>query len=229
MTKEFDLVALLPMKANSERVPGKNFKNFCGKPLFRWVLDSLLEVPRIQAVVINTDARHLLEPLGLRENDRVIIHDRPKEICGDDVSMNRIIENDLTRVNSSTYLMTHTTNPLLQAASIDRALDRYFGDPSCDSLFSVNRVQSRFYDGHAQPVNHDPSVLLRTQDLDPWFEENSNLYVFSNKSFQATAARIGQRPVMFETNPLESTDIDTPADWDLAEILVEFYRGKGWI
>ena len=41
------IVALLPMKANSTRVPGKNFLNFCGKPLFRWVLDSLLEVPEI--------------------------------------------------------------------------------------------------------------------------------------------------------------------------------------
>ena len=54
------IVALLPMKANSTRVPGKNFLNFCGKPLFRWVLDSLLEVPEIDTIVINTDAKEIL-------------------------------------------------------------------------------------------------------------------------------------------------------------------------
>ena len=58
-------IALLPMKAHSERVSGKNFKHLAGKPLFRWILDSLLEVPTIDQVVINTDARDMLEKNGL--------------------------------------------------------------------------------------------------------------------------------------------------------------------
>ena len=66
MTK-YSTVALLPMKANSERVKGKNFKDFCGKPLFRWVLDNLLAEPRIDKIIINTDAREILKANGLEE------------------------------------------------------------------------------------------------------------------------------------------------------------------
>ena len=229
MNRKLDLVALLPMKANSERVVGKNFKNFCGKPLFRWMLDSLLKIDRVDAVVINTDAELLLKKYGLPDDSRILIHERPKEICGDLVSMNRIIENDLSRIDAKHFLMTHTTNPLLTVQSIESALDLYFGSTDYDSAFSVNRIQTRFYDENGAAINHDPKNLLRTQDLPPWFEENSNFYLFTPESFAKTNARIGEKPLMVETEPFESTDIDTPADWELAEILVDYYRKKGKI
>ena len=98
---KFKTVALLPMKANSERVKGKNFREFCGKPLFRWMLDTLLEVDEIDTVVINTDARHILADNGLVDRPRVMIRDRKPEICGDFVSMNRVIDRKSTRLNSS--------------------------------------------------------------------------------------------------------------------------------
>lgn len=227
----YKTVALLPMKANSERVKGKNFKEFCGKPLFRWVLDNLLAEPRIDLVVINTDARSILLENGLVESDRVIIRDRPNEICGDMVSMNFVIENDVTNIDADTYLMTHTTNPLLSLSSINRAMDEYETGlkNGFDSLFTVNKIQTRFYDENAKAINHDPDNLIRTQDLPPWFEENSNLYIFSKESFKKTKARIGKNPQMMVTEPFEATDIDTPADWELAEVLVEYYRKKGII
>jgi len=68
-------IALVPMKATSERVSGKNFKNLAGKPLFRWILDSLMDVSSIDKIVINTDAREILAENGLVENDRIIIRD----------------------------------------------------------------------------------------------------------------------------------------------------------
>jgi CMP-N-acetylneuraminic acid synthetase len=227
----YKTVALLPMKANSERVKGKNFKDFCGKPLFRWVLDNLLAEPRIDRVVINTDARDILAENGLVESDRVIIRDRPKDICGDMVSMNLVIENDVKNIDADTYLMTHTTNPLLSLSSINRAMDEYETGlkNGFDSLFTVNKIQTRFYDEDVKAINHDPDNLIRTQDLPPWFEENSNLYIFSKESFKKTKARIGRAPQMMVTEPFEATDIDTPADWELAEVLVEYYRKKGII
>ncbi len=227
MSNKYKIVALLPMKANSERVKGKNFKNFCGKPLFRWVLDTLLAVDRIDKVVINTDARHILAENGLVDSDRVIIRDRPEAICGDMVSMNKVINNDVENIDSDIYLMTHTTNPLLKKASVEAAIDQYMASVECDSLFTVNKVQTRFYDKHVKAINHDPDDLIRTQDLEPWYEENSNLYLFTQESFCKTHARIGVKPIMLETELFESTDIDTPADWELAEVLVEYYKKKG--
>ncbi len=218
------LVALLPMKAHSDRVPGKNFRMFHGKPLFRWVLDTLLSVPDVAEVVINTDAREILREQGLVDGDRVTIRDRKPEISGDFVSINLIIADDVVNVPANTYLMTHTTNPLLGRDTIQRAVDAFRtarAEGCADSLFTVNRFQGRFYWDDLTPVNHQPDQLIRTQDLDPLFEENSNLYVFTRKSFQATGARIGRKPIVFETPRLESVDIDDETGWRLAEALAE--------
>lgn len=220
-------VALLPMKAHSERVKAKNFRELLGRPLFRWMLDTLLSVPAIDRVVINTDARGLLEEHGLREDARILVRDRRPEICGDLVSMNRVLEDDICHVAADTYLMTHTTNPLISAGTVTRALESYrrgVDREGRDSLFSVNRVQTRFYRADGSAVNHDPDNLVRTQDLEPWFEENSCLYVFSRQSFASTAARIGRRPLLFETPRLESLDIDTQDDWDLVEAVARLRR-----
>jgi CMP-N-acetylneuraminic acid synthetase len=220
------------MKANSERVRGKNFREFCGKPLFRWILDTLLEVDEIDQVIINTDAREILASNGLTDTDRVTIRDRRPEICGDFVSMNLVIADDLANVDADVYLMTHTTNPLMSAGTVRQALAAFReaqAQGRADSLFTVDKVQTRFYRADASPVNHDPNNLVRTQDLEPWYEENSNLYIFTRDSFAKTNARIGAQPMMHEGPVFESIDIDTPQDWDLAVVAARYMieRAKG--
>jgi len=213
-------IALLPMKAHSTRVPGKNFRPFAGRPLFRWILDALLSLPAIERVVINTDARAILADHGLVDSERVLIRDRRPDLCGDAVSMNLVLADDLAAVASDTYVMTHTTNPLLGAATIRNALAAYHESVAADradSLFTVNRFQTRFYRADGSAVNHDPARLVPTQELEPWFEENSCLYCFSRASFAMAGARIGRRPMMFPTPRVESIDIDEPDDWNLAE------------
>jgi CMP-N-acetylneuraminic acid synthetase len=214
-----EIVALLPMKANSERVKGKNFKSLAGKPLFQWILDSLLAVKDLSKIVINTDARDILEENGLKENERIIIRDRKPELCGDFTSMNLILEDDIQAVPADLYLMTHTTNPLLSTQTIEAAIKKYDETENADSLFTVNKFQTRFYREDMTPVNHDPNNLIRTQDLEPWYEENSCLYIFTAESFATTKARIGKKPVMMVTPMLESIDIDEPDDWVMAEAL----------
>lgn len=228
-TRQYKVVALLPMKANSERVRGKNFREFCGKPLFRWVLDTLREVEEIDQVIINTDARAILAANGLVDGDRVTIRDRKPEICGDFVSMNLVIADDLANVDADIYLMTHTTNPLMSADTVRKALAAFREAQAAgkaDSLFTVDKIQTRFYRADASPVNHDPDNLVRTQDLEPWYEENSNLYIFTRESFAKTKARIGRQPMMHEGPFFESIDIDTPEDWDFAAVAARFVQER---
>jgi CMP-N-acetylneuraminic acid synthetase len=219
--KSHQLVALLPIKAHSERVPGKNFRNFAGRPLFLWILDTLLSLDSIEQVIINTDAEELLRSNGLPADDKIIIRERPPELCGDEVSMNEIIKDDIADIASATYLMTHATNPLLKAETIQNAWSTFQKERAegFDSLFSANRVQTRFYSEDARPINHDPDKLVRTQELEPWYEENSNLYLFTRASFAATQARIGNKPILFPTPQMESADIDDETGWHLAEII----------
>lgn len=222
MSESYKTVALLPMKAHSARVKGKNFRIFAGKPLFRWILDTLLSVEEIEKIVINTDAREILKENGLVDTDRVLIRDRKPEICGDHVSMNLVIEDDLEAIDAETFVMTHTTNPLLSGPTLQEALQAYnkgVAEDGKDSLFTVNEYQTRFYRDDGSAVNHDPNVLLPTQELEPWYEENSNLYIFTKNSFKATNARIGEAPILFPTPTLESADIDNATQWRIAEII----------
>ena len=215
--------ALLPMKGTSERVTNKNMRDFDGRPLYHAIMDTLLKSKYIEKVVINTDSEIIAEDAKKNFGESVIIIDRPKEIQGGDVSMNKIIEYDLSQVEGEDFLQTHSTNPLLRVETLDKAIETYFANlDKYDSLFSVTRVQTRFYDKNANPINHNPEELLRTQDLEPLYEENSNFYIFSKDSFKnAVNRRIGLKSHIFEVNKLEAVDIDEPEDFILAEILYQ--------
>ncbi|MCG9737537.1 acylneuraminate cytidylyltransferase family protein [Shewanella insulae] len=226
------IVALLPMKANSTRVPGKNFKDFCGKPLFKWILDSLLAVEEIDQVIINTDAKDILLENGVLESERIVIRQRKESICGDEVSMNVVLADDVENIQADIYLMTHTTNPLLSSDTIRKAIKQYeieLAAGNCDSLFTVNKIQTRFYTEDCRAINHDPDNLIPTQDLEPWYEENSNLYLFNRDSFSKTNARIGAKPTMMVSPAMECSDIDTPDDWDRAVVMTHYMLEKGLV
>lgn len=197
-----------------------------GKPLFAWVLDTLLSVPQIDIVVINTDAEFSLAKSGIRLPDRVLLRPRSAELRGD-IAINTIIADDMAAVPADTYLMTHTTNPLLRRSTIEMAIAQFEtarSSGAADSLFSVSRIQARLYDGSGVALNHDPADLQRTSALAPYFEENSNLYLFDQTSFVAMGARIGAKPKMLETPRMESYSAKTREDWFLTESLARRVR-----
>lgn len=215
------VTALLPMKGNSERVPNKNMKSFCGKPLYHAIVKSLMECSYIKNVIINTDSEIIKNDALKHFGDYIIIHDRPLEICGDLVSMNEIIKYDIQQHKGQHYLQTHSTNPLIKPATFKEAIEKYFHQlETYDSVFSVTRLQTRLYWEDGSAINHNPAELLRTQDLPPVFEENSNFFLFSQESFfNAGEKRIGKSPSMFSMNKIEAIDIDYPEDFELAEII----------
>lgn len=214
------VVVLLPMKGNSQRVPNKNMKDFAGNPLYHAIMDEILKSKSVSKIVINTDSEIIKHDI-LKNYPDVFIINRPKELCGDFVSMNDLIKYDINQFHDQHFLQTHSTNPLLKAETIDEAIMKYFSNlGKYDSLFSVTRLQTRLYDKNGKAINHNPAVLIRTQDLEPIYEENSNFYIFSKESFQrADNKRIGLNPQMFEMNKLEAIDIDEPEDFELAELL----------
>ena len=212
---------LLPMKGNSERVPNKNLKLFNGKPLFHAIIDKVIKSKYIDRVIINTDSELIAESAINTYKDFICIHKRPKNIQGDFVSMNKIIEYDLKNSDADIYVQTHSTSPLLSTNSLDSAIEKMLDESKIfDSIFSVTKVQTRFYDKNGIPFNHNPEELLRTQDLEPLFEENSNFYIFTKDSFKnADNRRIGMNPLMFEIDKIESIDIDEPSDFIIAEAI----------
>jgi len=221
------IVALLPMKGNSERVPNKNLKDFCGKPLYQRVLDTLLKSRFIDQVVVNTDSSNIKTAIESNYNiAKVIVLDRPIEIVGDFESMNKIIAHDISTVAADFYIQTHSTNPLLKTETLDSAIKKMLDvKEKYDSIFSVTKIQTRLYDQQGNPFNHNPKELLRTQDLEPLYEENSNFYIFTKKSFEKSGdKRIGIHPFMFEIDKTEAVDIDEPQDFIIAESLYKLLK-----
>ena len=213
------IIALLPMKENSERVPHKNIRKFGDAPLFYHILKTLNEIDEISYIVINTDSNQIKELS--KDFQKVYIHDRPKNICGGHVPMNIIINHDIKLLNSKYFLQTHATNPLITSTSIRKAIKFYFDNINTyDSLFSVTKIQQRLYDKNFIPVNHNPDKLINTQELDPIYIENSCFYIFSRDSFlNNNYNRIGKRPYPFVIPQIESFDIDTEDDFKIAEFI----------
>jgi len=230
LNRDIKIIALLPMKGNSERVPDKNLKNFCGAPLYKRVLETLLESKYISQVIVNTDSDRIIGDIKASFGSQVIIHNRPESIRGDYVSMNEIINYDLTNSDGDFYFQTHSTNPLMKVESVDKSIEVMLslaGEKTFDSVFSVTKIQTRLYDEHRKAVNHNPEELLRTQDLPPLFEENSNFYIFTKESFLANGKkRIGLNPYMFEIDKIEAVDIDFPEDFTIAEAIYKVVREK---
>ena len=219
------IIALVPIRHHSERVPGKNYKPFAGRPLYHHIISSLLDCPLISQVVIDTDSPVILEDAAKRFPDVTLI-ERPEHLRADTTPMNDVLLNDVSLVESEYYLQTHSTNPLLLSQTIGHSLQMFLDNyPMYDSLFGVTKLQTRIWDGLAQAVNHNPAILLRTQDLPPMYLENSCLYIFTRSTLEAKHNRIGDRPIMFEIDRVESTDIDEDLDFRVAEFLYKEREG----
>ncbi len=215
-----NIAALVPMRHHSQRVPEKNFRELGGRPLFHHILITLQDVLELEGIFVDTDSPIIKE--GIREAfPQVQVIDRPEHLRADEVSMNRILAHDISLVKADYYLQTHSTNPLLKAATISSAIKRFKeGQGSYDSLFSVTRLQTRLYDQNGQPINHDPRELIQTQDLPPVYEENSCLYLFSEQSLKKHGHRIGESPCLFEIDSREAWDIDTLLDFEIVDFLM---------
>jgi CMP-N-acetylneuraminic acid synthetase len=216
------LVALLPMKGHSERVPNKNLREFNGRPLCHWMLNTLAATPAVDEVVVDTDSAEIAGEA--RAFDATVI-ERPEELRGDHVPMNDIISHDVDRSEADVYLQTHCTNPLLRPETISEAIEA-FAERDCDSLFSVTPLRTRLWDGDRTPINHERDELKRTQDLDPVYEENSNVYLFTAESLARRENRIGDDPTMFAMDAMEAIDIDEPVDFRIAEMLHRDRHGE---
>ena len=215
------IVALVPMRHHSQRVPGKNYRELGGKPLFHHILDSLTSCPEVDQIVVDTDSDVILSDLE-KSYPEVVRVERPERLREDSIPMNEILMYDASQVPADLYLQTHSTNPFLQPETISRAINNFLADsPPYDSLFSVTRLQTRLWDENTNPINHDPEVLLQTQDLPPVFEENPCIYLFTRENRVRRANRIGDHPMMFETPVEEALDIDEESDFLLAEALIK--------
>ncbi len=215
-----EIIALVPMRHHSQRVPGKNYRPLADKPLYQYIIETLLDVVEITSVMVDTDSEPVIA--GLRNNyPQVKIIERPHHLRADAIPMNEILTFDTAQIQADYFLQTHSTNPLLTASTLSKGINTFLNQvPIYDSMFSVTRLQTRLWDGLTRAINHNPAILLQTQDLPPVFEENSCFYLFTRANLLARRNRLGERPLMFEIPRHEAVDIDEEFDFQLADIMM---------
>ena len=212
------IAALVPMKGHSERVPHKNIRPLAGKPACHWVLEKLSGCKYIEEIIVDTDDEEIAQVVKIFP--KVILLKRPVFLLGDKVSIQPLIEYDIQHSTCDFFLQTHSTNPCVKPKTYERAIETFFEQKEHDALFSVTEIKSRFYWPDGRGINHDPKHLIRTQDLEPIYEENSCFYLFSRETNESVKNRLGNNPMMYPIDALEAADIDYMDDFYWCEFLL---------
>ena len=212
------MIIYIPIKENSQRVPRKNFREFQGKPLWEHTIDKLKDFQ----VVVDTDSQEIID--ACESKDWVTTHLRPENLRGDKVSVVDLITNYFKDFPSDWWILQlHVTSPFLQVEMIKELQDKVTKE-KIDSAFSVDVIQNRFWRDEKYglvPINHNPMKLEQTQDLPPYYMENSCFYLFK-RSVLDYGTRIGKKPKTIKVEFPYNLDIDTEKDWELVKLLENY-------
>lgn len=208
------MIAILPLRKNSKRLLNKNIKKINHRPLYNYILDTLLKSKEIKKIIITTDYNLKIN------NQKIILMKRPKNLRGN-CSMNLVIRDVLEKINEENFIQTHATSPLLKEGTIDKAIKFFKSQKRYDSIISVTQTKKRFWTNKSKPLNHKINQSPTTQILKPIFEENSGFYIFTRKSFLKKKNRIGARPKLYQINKIEGMDIDDKYEFDIIKKILK--------
>lgn len=207
-------VAVVPMKLNNSRLPGKNTKRFTeGKPLCYYILSTLLTVKGVDEVYVycsNQDIRNFI-PEGVK------FLKRSESLDQNTTKMNEVLQAFQHDVPADIYVMTHTTAPFIKKASIEKGLEAVKSG-QFDSSFAAIKLQD-FLWKNGKPFNYQLDAIPRTQDLEPLYEETSGFYIYTHDVIANMNRRIGDNPYIVEVGEIESVDIDEAEDFEIADAI----------
>jgi CMP-N-acetylneuraminic acid synthetase len=221
-------VALVPIKMNNERTPGKNTKRFDdGTPLIQCILNSLLKCTYIDETYVYCSKEEIKDYLipGVKYLKRDSKFDTAQ------ADVNDMFYTFSKEIQADIYVLAHATAPFQKPESIDKGIENVMSG-EYDSAIAVRKMQEFIWkDGKA--FNYNPEFIPRTQDLEALYVETTGLYIFTRDVIQKKHSRIGEKPYMLEVSTIESTDINNPIDFDIANaiynnlILTNKYSGGG--
>lgn len=212
------VVAMVPIKLNSERVKEKNLRPFYdGKPLVQFILEALKGCKLIDEIYVYCSNERIKDYLI----DGVNYLKRPDFLDLNTSNCNDIIREFMKEVNADYYVVSHATAPFTRSESIDACIEKVMGDNEFDSAFTVDKKQTFMWE-NGKPMNFDVDHFPRTQDLSPIYMETSGAFVFPRWVFEKLNRRVGVKPALVEVEPIESLDIDTEYDMMVAQALYKY-------
>lgn len=208
------VVALIPIKLDSKRIPGKNIKPFYdGTPLMYFIQRTCLSARNIDEVYIYCADDKVKEYIIPGVN----YLKRPKYLDSDNINANDFIREFMKEIDADIYVNAHATSPFAKVSTIEECVDKV-ASGEYDSAFCAEAIRTFMWqDG--KPINFDPNCFPRTQDLPLIFGETSIAYVFTKESFIKNNRRLGNKPFIKEVGKIEAMDIDYPEDFDICNAI----------
>lgn len=211
-------IALIPIKFNNRRLPGKNIKPLGGRPLMQYIQETLLQVKGIDEIYVYCSDEGVKEYLL----PGVCYLKRPQSLDQDSTKINEVLASFAQAKKADLYLLTHATAPFIKAESIQKGIDAVKSG-NYDSAFAVIRQQDFLWQ-NGKPLNYDLSAIPRTQDLVPIYRETCGFYLYTYWQIVEQNRRIGDKPYFVEVSEIEAIDIDEQEDFDLAEAIVNMKK-----
>ena len=216
------IVALIPIKLGSKRIPGKNIKPFFdGTPLVHFIQKACLNSKFIDDIYVYCSDESIQ---GYILNG-VHFLKRPQFLDGDDMNANDIIREFMKTVDADIYVNVHTTSPFAKTETIDECIEKVLSK-NYDSAFCAETIRT-FMWSNGKPLNFNPDCFPRTQDLPLIFGETSIAYVFWRNTFIKFNRRVGIKPFVKEVGKIEAMDIDYPEDFDICNAIYKEMKVHG--
>lgn len=210
----------IPIKSNSERVPGKNFRILCGKPLYQYIINHAIEANCFDDIYVDTNSDEVKDFCA---KNSVKIIERKEELARNTANGNDLLNYHFAlHPEYDYYFQLFATAPFLQPNSIADAVNKLVGSSVYDSTFTALAEHSFYWYG-GTPINYRPCILPRSQDMEPVIEETTGLYGMSKESLEKYHCRIGAKPYICQVNKFEAVDINTEDDLKLAEFVGASY------
>lgn len=212
------VVAFVPIKLNSQRLPNKNILPIDGKPLCWHIVNTLSNIDLIDETYVYCSDEEIKRYIP----ENAIFQKRNKDLDGEFVKGFDIYRSFIKEVDADVYILAHTTSPFIKPESIERAL-KHILEGENDSAFSAERIQTfAWYKG--KPINYEINDVPRTQDMEPIWVETSAFFMFKKEIFTKHNRRIGFNPFIQEVSGIEAIDIDEKKDYELALQLIEMEK-----
>ncbi len=217
--------ALIPVRSGSERVKNKNLRSFAGTSLLELKIRQLLEVESLDGIIVNSNSDSMLD-IASRYGVEVI--KREDKFANSETLANELYENLADNSSADVLVIAHATSPLIRTVTIQECIKKYLQNrENFDSLVTVSLMKHFLWcDGRA--LNYDPEYKPRSQDLPNILSLNHAIHILPRTIMKKKKDIIGYRPNFFIIDEMESTDIDTEMDFEIAEFLFnKYYAGGG--
>ena len=221
---ENNIIAMVPIRAGSTRVPNKNIRKFADTSLLELKLKVLKKVKGITQVIVSTDCQIAAE---IANKQNVKVQWRNKYYAGSEITNDQHWLHIAQTTPGDIVFLAQVTSPLLRVRSIQNALNTFLNSDLYDSLNSVS-AEKKFLWKDMKPINYDINVTPKSQDLPNIISLNFAITIIQKKVMIERKNVIGYKPSFFELDKVESLDIDDLIDFKIAELMYE-ELGMKWL